>query len=249
LTTPGRDKKGGKYYPTECPRCETEFTDEESDDVHIVDDSSPSDIDSVPFVDGDDINRRYKAISPKKHFMVGHDSWDAKDESFYKSPKVFIRQAGVGLNAMLDLQLDAYCPQSVYTWQIQDKWQKQGYDHRFLYACLQSRMLAFFVSKKFGEVDPDRAHAKLTITRIKQLPIPKVDFSNQDEKDYHDEICDLVDKMLKSGSVGSRIDFKIDNLIRELWGLSNEDAKHIHSELKALPKSQPLKELYPSKFS
>lgn len=249
LTTPGSDKKGGGYYPTDCPRCGAEFTDEESEDVHIVSDNPDPDVDSVPFVDGDDINHRYKKICAEKYFMRGHDGWEAKEESFYESPKVFIRESGIGLDSMLDLNLDAWCPRSVYTWQIKEKWTEQGYDHRYLYACLQSRMLAYFVFKKFAEVDPDRAHANLRITQIKELPIPEVDFSEKAQKERHDRICELVDEMLGGEKLGTTPDLEIDNLIREQWGLDSSDAKHVHSELKALPKSQLLQDLYPSNFA
>ena len=77
--------------------------------------------------------------------------------------------------------------------------------------------------------------------QVRELPIPKIDFSNPAEKKKHDEIVKHVETMLelnkelqksKPGEEQERLkqritytDKKIDALVYELYGLTEEEIK------------------------
>jgi hypothetical protein len=151
----------------------------------------------------------------------------------------------VGLLATLDSS-GSRIPQSVYWYRLNPKQEKAGYRHEFLLGALLSRTMAYYVFKRFSEVDPARAHAKVTHTRLSTLPIPRVDFSNRTQRKLHDEIADAVAKLLGGeAQVGCSEDMRIDIALRQLWGLSPDDGLHINMELAQLPEGQVIRDLFP----
>jgi hypothetical protein len=106
--------------------------------------------------------------------------------------------------------------------------------------------MAWYVFKRFGEVDPDRAHAKLTHERLADLPVPRVDFADRSTRRRHDAIVAGVERLLSGQArLGRREDLEIEMALRELWGLSAEDGAYIHEELARMPDSQALRDLFP----
>jgi hypothetical protein len=65
-----------------------------------------------------------------------------------------------------------------YLYRLKPEMADQGYKHEFILAALLSRTMTYYVFKRFAEVDPARAHAKLTHARLESLPIPDVEFSS-----------------------------------------------------------------------
>jgi hypothetical protein len=124
--------------------------------------------------------------------------------------------------------------------------ESEGYSNLFLLGVLLSRTTAFYIFKRFGEVDPARAHAKVTHTRLSTLPIPKIDFTERREKRLHDEVAELAKNLLQGVvPVGGHEDMRIDIALRELWGLSAEDGLYINLELAQLPAGQVIRDLFP----
>jgi hypothetical protein len=96
------------------------------------------------------------------------------------------------------------------------------------------------VFKRYSEVDPARAHAKLTHERLSMLPIPRVDSRLQEQ------IRTDVRALLGGEAVlGAEVDWRIETVVRQMYGLSVEDGAHIDRELRLLPRSQAIEELYP----
>ena len=163
----------------------------------------------------------------------------------YAAPKILIRQAGVGVWATFD-ETGAWCPQSVYLYRLKKEAVGQGYRHEFVLAALLSRTMAYYVFKRFGEVDPARAHAKLTHTRLEALPIPRVDFADSAQARIHDEIAMRAQRILdEDAPLGGPDDKAIELLLRQLWTLSAEDGAYINGEFAGLPPSQAIIDLFP----
>ena len=247
LTTPGSKKKGGGYEPKGCPICGLTLTNDTVRSAHLVlAPSDPSSIASAPYVDGDDISHRYMRVQPKKRIRLDVVGWPYKDARLYQPPKILIRQAGVGLCAVLD-ETEARCPQSVYIYRIKPEWLEKGYSHEFLLGCLLSRTMAYYVFKRFAEVDPARPHAKLTHARLEALPIPSVDFGSARASKAYETIVQGVAPLLSGNArIGGSEDLAIESALRELWALSPEDGAAINKELSQLPSSQALRELFSS---
>lgn len=197
------------------------------------------------FIDGDDINHRYQRVVPSKWLQLGLSGWSYKDAELYKPPKILIRQAGVALVATLDYT-DSYCPQSVYIYRLKEDQAAAGYEHEFVLGALLSRTMTYFVFKRFGEVDPAKAHAKLTHERLAELPIPSVDFTDSGQRRLHVKIVDNVRKLLdRTAKLGEEEDREIEAALRSLWGISPEEGAYINGEFYDLPDGQALRDLFP----
>lgn len=247
LTVPGKISKGGGYEDKECPSCGLELSEDSATQSFLVSENPINEEGKwVPFIDGDDLNTRYRPIVPSKYFRADVSGWSYKSASQYLGKRILIRQAGVGLFATL-VNEHALTPQSVYTYQLMEEYGKRGYETEFLIGALLSRPMAFFILKRFSEVDPAKAHSKLTHARLAVLPIPKVDFGSKTQRRYHDTVVKNV-KALYSGSaqVGGKEDGEIDVCLRKLWGLTPEDGAYMNSEFFDLPYGQYVKALFPA---
>jgi hypothetical protein len=243
-TVPGRTLKGGAFEEKTCPHCGHLLTSGNAGEAYLVTDSPPT-ADSVPWVDGDDIATRYASASPRRRMITSVRGFEYKDPLLYRSPKVLIRQAGVGINACLDL-LGVRCPQSIYVYRIREPWVVEGYRHEFLLATLLSRTFTYYVFKRFGEVDRARAHAKMTHERPSTLPAPRIDFSDRASRAAHDDIVAAVRRLCAGESeLGAEDDLRIELALRALWGITPGEAAYINGEFSHVPAGQVVRELYP----
>ncbi len=238
---------GPRYKTKKCPECGlTLDEDSVATDQLVQAGKKAEDGKTALYLDGDDITSRYRVVKPSKVLRLDFKGFEFKTPARYREPKLLIRQAGVGLLAAYDTS-GARCPQSVYYYRLTDAAKTTGYDNEFLLGVLLSRTISYYVFKRFSEVDPARAHAKVTHERLSTLPVPMVDFSDVGQKKLHDEVVTDVRKLLAGeAEVGGREDMRIDIVLRELWGLSAEDGLYINLELAQLPAGQVIRDLFPA---
>ena len=256
-TVPGAKLKGGRLADKPCPQCGANLHSNSVQSHELVIDPEariltghPSRLfKSAPYLDGDDIAHRYQIVTPTKIINTGLPGWEYKDPALYELEKILIRQAGVAIVATID-RTGAWCPQSIYVYRLKAEMINDGYKLEFVLAALLSRTMAYLIFKLFGEVDPDKAHPKLTHTRLLKLPIPRVDFANRRQNFLHSQIIENVNLLFgESESLGGLADRQIELALRELWGLSGDDGAYITSQFADLPNSQPLRELFPEGFT
>jgi type I restriction-modification system DNA methylase subunit len=246
-TVPGRKRKGGGFQNKRCSNCSAEIDADAVEARHLVRPGQPGEGDE-PFLDGDDIVHRYQISAPAKAITTAISDWEFKSRDLYEAEKILIRQAGVGLVATLD-DSGARCPQSIYIYRLSDVARSSGFRHEYVLATLLSRTMAYLVFKLFGEVDPDKAHAKMTHTRLSRLPVPAIDFSDRRQSLLHEQISADVRALLAgSESLGGPADIRIELALRELWGLSGDDGTYINRELSLVPDSQVIRDLFPGGF-
>jgi hypothetical protein len=245
VTTPGLKRKGGGYHPKTCPTCGLELTEGSISEENLIADR-PGGGDSAPYVDGDDITQRYARLRPSKWIRLDQEGWAFKHSALYEGDKIVLRQAGVGIVATLDHD-GCYVPQSVYVYRIKPEVLARGVRHEFVLAALVSRTMTYLVFKRFAEIDPAKAHAKLTHTRLADLPIPRVDFQNPEQAASHASVCEAVGRILAGESgLGSKDDLRVELELRKLWGLTADDGAYINGEFFDLPESQVVRDLFPS---
>ncbi len=164
---PLKDEQG-RFREKRCTHCQNNYLLGEDYVGRTLVHSDPQDAVSWrPYIDGDSIARY---ISPAVHWIdTSADGVNYKPEMLYASPKVLIRQAGIGVNAILDANLNAYCPQSVYVYRVKADWHEEGFDEHLLAAILCSRLFHLQVFMSFGEIDSSRAFSKLTHTRLSRM--------------------------------------------------------------------------------
>lgn len=243
LTVPGRKRKGGEYASKNCPFCGLELTSDNTRSVFVVSEAKRNNF-LEPYIDGKLLNHRYEALYPKWiRTNLSPIEPSFKDKDIYKPPKLFIRQAGVGVTATLSYDWSR-CPQSVYLYRCTKEAEERGYTNEFILACLVSRTMNYYLLKRFGEVDPARAHVKLTHSRLENLPIPSLE--NQKATNLTSEITKDVKLMLKNQNLGSETDHRIELNLRKLWKIKPEEGAYINQMFSIIPESQTVKDLFPT---
>ena len=79
----------------------------------------------------------------------------------------------------------------------------------------------FIVMKRFAEVDPARAFAKLTHARIESLPIPNL--ASADERAIARDVSALARGLLGGSELGGEADQEIELLLRHLWEIDPDE--------------------------
>ncbi len=243
-TVPGRKLKGGKLHDKKCPNCGLLLTEKSVTTFDLIEIGNPR-RGRLPFIDGDDLAHRYEKINPTKTIAINVPGWDQKNRDLYEGEKILIRQAGVGIVATLDLT-GSICPQSLYVYRLKPEYENKGLSHAFVLGALLSRTTSYVMFKRFGEVDPDKAHPKLTHARLAAFPIPIVDFSDPNSRRSHDAITESVKSHLdRDEAIGGEADRLIEQHLRELWKISPDEGAYINGEFGDLPYGQAIRELFP----
>jgi len=241
-TVPGEKKRGGGYSDKSCPRCRATITERDAVLEALVADTPRSPY-RIPYVDGRSLTRRYE--TPARRYIrsdVQPLVPPLKPDAVFKGPKILIRQAGVGVAATL-VDDDSRCPQSVYIYRVTAEARVEGYSEEFILACLVSRTMNYMIMKRFAEIDPARAFAKLTHARIVALPIPKLE--NEADLRAAEEISAQVRSMLAKPEYGGEVDQRIEMILRHLWGITPEEGRYINGFFSELPDGQAVRDLFP----
>jgi hypothetical protein len=101
----------------------------------------------------------------------------------------------------------------------------------------------FYSMKKFGEVDPARAFAKLTHSRLAHFPIPAL--SSEDDRGAAGRIAAAARVMLADRAYGSEQDYLIERELRALWGITGDEGRYINGFFSQLPPGQAVVDLFP----
>ena len=189
----------------------------------------------VPFLVGEDTDRYI--ILGHRYLKLGDASVDYKSPELYKGEKIIVRKTGTGLRATLDNQ-DFYVIQVIYIF----KPKIEGVNLRFLLGLFNSKLMSFYYFTKFGEKEKG-VFPHLRQGPILQLPIHRINFNNPKEKKMHDDLVTLVERMLELNKRLAPIrdtycnerdellreiewtNMEIDNLVYELYGLTEEERK------------------------
>ena len=115
-------------------------------------------------------------------------------------------------------------------------------NYKFLVGFLNSKLANYLLNQIRG-----RKNIDINPEYLKQLPVPIIDFNNLLEKAMHDKMVKLVDKMLElnkkkfnlpPSSTKEKIereikiiDEKIDELVYELYGITEEERNIIEGEI------------------
>ena len=241
-TVPGEKAKGGGYEDKECPSCGATLSSRNVAYETLISDTLQGPY-IVPYVDGRGLIHRYDA-PPYRYLRTDLSPLlpRLKRADLFRGPKILIRQAGVGVVATI-VPDDSRCPQSVYIYRVTQEARDLGYSNEFLLACLVSRTMNFIVMKRFAEIDPARAFAKLTHARIALLPIPAL--SREEDKAVARDIATLAQQMLSGQQLGSQRDYQIETLLRGLWGITPDEGRYINGFFSSLPDGQAVRDLFP----
>lgn len=188
------------------------------------------------YLRGSDIQRYI--LKPIEVRYIKYGEWLAEPRpaaNFDAKEKIFMRQTGDSLIGVVDLE-KYLCLNNMH---VLVPHKELNVKLAFLLGIINSKLLNWYYQK----INPEagEALAEVKKTNVSQLPIYKIDFTNSGEKKRHDEIVKHVETMLelnkelqksKPGEDQERLkqrltytDKKIDTLVYELYGLTEEEIK------------------------
>ncbi len=152
--------------------------------------------------------------------------------------KLLVRKTGNRLVAILDNE-GIFAEQSVYL--VLPK----NINPKFLLSLLNSKLLTFYFQKNL--ITNPEAYPYIQHYDLEKIPIYKIDFSNKAEKQKHDGLAKLAEKMIKLqkqlqtipensdkwNSIRAEIektDKEIDRKVYELYGLTEEEIKIVENK-------------------
>lgn len=239
-----------------CRFCGVSFLLSETLDAKNLVSQEPSP-NAAYYIDGDGMGTRYR--NPQYAYIeLGLNGVNYKPPGYYRSPKILIRQAGVGLTVCYD-DRNAYCPRSVYIYSPSDSAaQDYGdaeaetawsvvFDAKFLLGVLNSRIFHYYLFKRYAEVDAAQAFSKVNHEKLAPLPIPVRFWNTTKWRENHDRIVSLVDEMMESHAIGGAADWEIERILTEMYGLDEDDRKHIMGQFGLMEYHQAVQSLFPDR--
>ncbi len=188
-----------------------------------------------PFLIGENVSR-YNISFTDLYINANNKNIDYKTKELYTGEKILLRKTGHGINATLDID-NYWVIQVIY---IFKKRENIPENIRYILAIINSKVIYHYYYEIFGEKNK-KVFPHFRQTQFLQLPIRKIDFSNPIEKGRHDQLVSLVDQMLEAQKLSHNpksesdkkiyaqkiemIDNRIDRLVYELYGLTEEEIK------------------------
>lgn len=182
---------------------------------------------------GEDV-KRYE-INFKEVFIEVDDNNVSKFKStmlYERKKKILIRRVGSELQATIDY--DSYWNlNTIYNLILEEEF------YEYITGIFNSKLISFWFKNRF--LFEDKLFPYARISQLEQIPIPQINFKNPQQKQQHDSIVNCVTQLLAAKQKQSQakegrdkefitnqcnaLDTQIDNLVYELYGLTNEEIK------------------------
>ena len=234
-------KRKGKYQTKKCSHCGFEYGFDGALKKDIIVLESKAKATDKPFIAGKSVNRYY--TGEMKYLDVTREGITYKDPSLYEGEKILVRKTGVGIYATIDY-IGAYVPQVVFIFKLKKEISREygGLRLEYILGVINSRAILYYYYKKFGELEW-KSFPYVTPKILKQLPLPDIDFSSPEEKDIHDKITEKVSDILNKKGDFEKLDFEIEELVMNLYGITPEMKAHIWNELRKVQKLRIIREV------
>jgi len=161
------------------------------------------------------------------------------DEKYFENPKILLRDISKYPEAVLD-ESKYYTVNTLYSLQLI----KKNYELYYILGCLNSNLIKIWFDSRFENAHVSGGFLRFKKIYTSQIPIKKVDFNNKIEKEHHDNIANLAEKITKLyqelnlveensdqwhkiKDEIAKTDKKIDEEVYKLYGLTEEDIKII----------------------
>jgi predicted metallopeptidase len=208
----------------------------------------PSDKKSLyrKFIIGNELTERYRMNWSRKYLKYEKDEIkESKPPEVFEQPKIMMRDISLKPEAYFDDEF-FYCLKTIYMILRKD----ENYDLRYLTGILNSKAMDFYFRSRFWASHISGGYLRFRKQFLEQLPIPIVDFSNPKKKTLHNKIVELVNKILslnkRLNEIGDKktdqshkieedikkTDAEINELVYQLYGITEEEKKVIEESLK-----------------
>jgi type I restriction-modification system DNA methylase subunit len=242
------ESKGGGYYAKTCSHsdCGEEYEFEEAISTReIIKDTQTEECDT-PVYFGEHINR-YR-VTDQAYIDQDVDGVGLKDDWRYTPPKLVIRQASVGFFATVD-NTDARCLQAVFSFRPKNERDEpfDKYDIEYFLGFLNSRAMLYYYAKTEG-ITEWQSYPRHTQTDIMSLPVPEVDFTDDEKVEEYNEFVSLVRDAIgqNNNKVNQGLDWEIEEKVLDLYEIPDENRPRMWGELKKMQRLRILRELFPN---
>ncbi|MGO8792168.1 MAG: Eco57I restriction-modification methylase domain-containing protein, partial [Terriglobia bacterium] len=184
--------------------------------------------------------RRYSVESGERKFIRFDETLaEPKPDRYFKGPRLLLREL---ISRKFELQAVKVTEDFVTNKSMQSILQlPNAPDLNYLLGCLNSKLLSWYFLKCSNIAQRDD-FPKIVLKETRSLPIRPINFSDPADQARHDKMVKLVDRMLElnkqkhSGKLApsqvervdreiAATDAEIDNLVYELYGITDEERK------------------------
>jgi type I restriction-modification system DNA methylase subunit len=184
-------------------------------------------------------------VTYERDLYVKYGPWLArnwKNQTFYETPKIAIRETGNHITATVDLE-NRYFLSSLYA--VYPKSMNDSSALKYLLGLLNSSLATYYIRLIALDITKG-AFTKFRTNQLGRFPIRKIDSSNIPDTTRHNQMVKLVEQMLslhkqmgaaKTPDESTRFqrqidatDQQIDQLVYELYGVTEEEIKIIEGE-------------------
>ena len=185
---------------------------------------------------------RYETIWGGEYVSYGNWLWRHREERFFNQDKILLhamRNKSLARRLVATLDTDFYYNAHNLANIIHKA--DSNYSLRFVLGIFNSQLINYWYRAHFPNVN-------INPSEFRQIPLPKIDFSNPSSRARHDKLVALVDKMLllapklrSAKSDGDRAtlqnavsatDRAIDALVYELYGLTADEIALVEGSAK-----------------
>ena len=243
---------GGGYYQKSCTHCDHDYEFEDAVETRKIITELQPDESWKKLYFGEHVTR----YRPTGHAYVDDSvsGIDFEDESLYEPPKMLLRKTGFGFNAFIEYE-DARCLQVVFVFRLKalderdapfDEYPWTEYDLEYFLGLLNSRIMLYYYTKERSEIEW-QSYPYKTQGLVMGLPFPRVDFDDDGERQRYERFVHLVRKAGQSpGQIDEQVDWEIERLAYEFYGIPEEKRSRITNELTELQRLKVVRELFPS---
>ena len=161
-----------------------------------------------------------------------------RNPEIFKSPKFIGLTTTREICVVFDERSDFYATDALYLFKLKNE---LGISHQFVLGVLHSNFFGFLYQiSSQGEL---RVIPQIKATKLYDLPFPKIDLSDPEDKTQHNKLVSSVDNMLelqkkyhdtrmeRDKELYERqikiVDAQIDRLVYDLYGLTEEEIKGV----------------------
>ncbi len=185
---------------------------------------------------------RYTSFS-KSWINTTKDGINYKNLDLYEGEKILVRKTGVGITASLDYE-NSITNQVVYILKLRESLMNKP-TLEFILAVLNSRVMTYYLIKKFGE-NEWKSHPYLTQRILINLPFPNIDFGLKSTQKLIKKITTLVKTETinsKKKNISKENDLYIEKTVAALFKLSIKEYEVIFEVLKSSQQLIPITRL------
>jgi adenine-specific DNA-methyltransferase len=172
-------------------------------------------------LDGKDINY-YSTVWGGTYVRYGNWLHRKRDEKYFLNPKIMIRQIGSVPVATYD-EGKHYTLNTIY-----NLINLSDYSLKYLLVIINSKLGKWFWRSQNS--DFKTLFPKIKKTQIESIPVRQIKFSNALDKRLHDNLVSFVDRILAAKRANpqsdtSKLEGEIDQLVYQLYGLTEDEVK------------------------